>query len=77
MKFLHYSIFLLLVTACASDYKARKAVAPDQVCADKIKPVGIKTAWYTTHIDVIGKHISGLLLVKQMPDSSKRVVFYK
>jgi hypothetical protein len=75
MKFLHCSIALLLFAACASDYKARKPVANDKACAEKIKPTGIKTAWYTTHIDVIGKHISGLLLVKQMPDSSKRVVF--
>ncbi|MBL0342736.1 MAG: hypothetical protein IPP71_18695 [Bacteroidetes bacterium] len=30
---------------------------------------------YNSHINVIGKHLSGLLLFKAMPDSSTRVVF--
>jgi hypothetical protein len=74
MRYLHYSLLLLLI-ACASEYKTRKPASLDEACIQKIKPPGIKTSWYTTHIDVIGKHISGLLLMKEMPDSSKRVVF--
>ncbi|HSZ33264.1 MAG TPA: hypothetical protein VK772_08130 [Puia sp.] len=30
---------------------------------------------YKTSVDVIGKHISGLLVIKRMPDSSTRIVF--
>lgn len=30
---------------------------------------------YATSIDVVGHHLSGLLLIKTMPDSSQRVVF--
>jgi len=75
MKYLHYSLALLLLVGCASEYKSRKPVAPDQACIEKIRPTGVNTSWYTTYIDVIGRHISGLLLIKQMPDSSRRVVF--
>lgn len=32
-------------------------------------------ALYETSVDVIGKHLSGLLLIKRMPDSSLRIVF--
>lgn len=40
-----------------------------------MRPRGIATSWYTASIDVVGKHLSGLLLIKEMPDSSRRVVF--
>jgi len=75
MKYLHYSIGLLLLVSCASGYKSRKPVPLDQACIEKIQPPGITTSWYTTYVDVVGRHISGLLLIKQMPDSSKRIVF--
>ena len=35
----------------------------------------METSWYNTSVDVLGKHMSGLLLIKNMLDSSKRVVF--
>jgi hypothetical protein len=35
----------------------------------------METSWYDAGVDVTGKYISGLLLIKNMPDSSKRVVF--
>ena len=33
------------------------------------------TALYNTTVDVTGNHLSGLLLIKRMPDSSTRMVF--
>lgn len=70
------SLFSAMVIAgCASDYKGLHALVPDQQCIQKLKPSGIATSWYTTTIDVVGRHISGLLLVKNMPDSSVRIVF--
>ena len=33
------------------------------------------TGLYRTQVDVTGNHLSGLLLIKQMPDSSLRLVF--
>jgi hypothetical protein len=74
MRYLRYSL-LVLLGACASAYKGLNTVAVDPACAARMAPQGLGTAWYTTSVDVIGKHISGLLLVKQMPDSSTRVVF--
>jgi hypothetical protein len=38
-------------------------------------PSSIATSWYQASIDVANKHLSGLLLIKNMPDSSQRVVF--
>lgn len=73
MRFLVCSLFLL--TACASDYKGLKATAVDKDCVEKVKPRVIDNSWFDASIDVVGKHISGLLLVKHMPDSSSRVVF--
>ncbi|MES1225153.1 MAG: hypothetical protein ABUT20_57250 [Bacteroidota bacterium] len=46
----------------------------DASCVLKFRPQFIK-ALYNTQVDVTGKHLSGLLLIKAMPDSSTRLVF--
>jgi hypothetical protein len=43
-------------------------------CIKKFKPV-FTSDLYEAKVDVIGKHISGLVLFKTMPDSSVRIVF--
>jgi hypothetical protein len=73
MKYLLYS--LILLCGCASDYKTFRPAVPDQDCIRKFHPQGIQTSWFDAGIDVVGKHISGLLLIKHMPDSASRVVF--
>jgi hypothetical protein len=40
----------------------------------KFRPV-FTVALYNTNVDVVGNHLSGLLLIKKMPDSSTRMVF--
>lgn len=72
-----YLLFSLLVvwTGCSSDYKALKATHVDRACLGKIKAPALATSWYTASVDVVGKHISGLLLIKEMPEASKRIVF--
>ena len=40
----------------------------------KFKPA-FNVALYKTEVDVVGNHLSGLLLIKKMPDSSTRMVF--
>jgi len=40
----------------------------------KFKPP-FTVALYNTTVDVVGNHLSGLLLIKKMPDSSTRMVF--
>jgi len=67
-------ISCLLLTACTSPYKKLQAVPGDPDCIQRLKPV-FRTDWYTTHVDAPGKQLSGLLLIKAMPDSSTRIVF--
>jgi len=43
-------------------------------CILQFKPIFTK-ALYKTNVEVTGKHLSGLLLLKLMPDSSTRIVF--
>ncbi|HEY0656448.1 MAG TPA: hypothetical protein VGD65_25115 [Chryseosolibacter sp.] len=74
MRSLLFSI-ALLGTACASEYKGLRPVKVDERCLTSIRPPALTTAWYDAGIDVVGKHISGLLLIKEMPDFSRRVVF--
>lgn len=73
MRYLLFSIFLWC--SCVSDYKTLKRITIDKDCLQSIKPKPLLTSWYDASVDVVGKHISGLLLIKNMPDSSTRVVF--
>jgi hypothetical protein len=72
-KYLLFSI--VAGSGCSSEYKAFHPISTDQSCIEKLKPRGLRTSWYNSSIDVVGKHISGLLLIKHMPDSSTRIVF--
>jgi hypothetical protein len=75
MKYFPFNLLMVMLFACTSPYKNLRPVAPDLLCMEKVKPKGIATTWFTVAIDVAGKHLSGLLLIKAMPDSSYRVVF--
>lgn len=46
----------------------------DVTLLQKFKPA-FTVALYNTTVDVVGNHLSGLLLIKKMPDSSTRLVF--
>lgn len=72
MRPLGFSL-LLLLSACASDYKSLQRGAMAEDCLS-LKPTGFNTSLYNTRIDVIGKHLSGLMLIKPMGDYY-RVVF--
>lgn len=75
MRFLLFSSLFILLLGCASDYRSLQSSQPDQACFDRISPRQFNTSWYNASVEVMGKHLSGLLLVKNMPDSSYRVVF--
>lgn len=69
------SISLLFLWSCSSHYnKMQRSAIADVDCIRSFKPV-FKTALYNTQVNVIGKHLSGLLIIKAMPDSSTRIVF--
>jgi hypothetical protein len=74
MRSLLFSLCVLLI-GCKSEYKLLKPVAADQSCIKKLSPKGLNSSWFTASIDVVGKHLSGLLFVKKMDDKSYRVVF--
>jgi hypothetical protein len=68
-------LLFVLVAGCKSDYKLLQSRPVDAPCVDRLLPRGLETAWFTTSVDVLGNHISGLLFVKQQPGGLYRVVF--
>jgi hypothetical protein len=73
MRYLLFSVFFFW--GCVSDYKTLKPIAHDPACFRSVQLSGLSTAWYDASVNVAGKHISGLLLVKNMPDGSTRLLF--
>ncbi len=72
---IRYLIFLSsILTGCASSYQSLQPADGDTQCVSKFIPTYQKN-WFTASIDVRGHHLSGLLLIKQMPDGSDRIVF--
>ncbi len=67
------SCFLFLLS-CSPSYKQMQSVGADVNVLQKFKP-NFTVALYNTTVDVVGNHLSGLLLIKKMPDSSTRMVF--
>ncbi len=74
MRYFLLSSCLFFLAACSSVYKGSKKTGTDVSCLQKFKPAFTRTL-YNTKVDVVGKHLSGLLLLKSMPDSSTRIVF--
>lgn len=74
MRFLLLISCLILQMGCASVYKDLQGTGGDPARVQKFRPL-ITTALYRIDVNVIGKYLSGLLLLKTMPDSSIRMVF--
>lgn len=73
MKCLLFTEIMLLMS-CASAYRNLQTYQGDADCLKKFQPK-FTTNWFKATVDVFGKHIGGLLLIKKMPDSSMRVNF--
>ena len=65
---------MLLVLGCSPVHKQMQTSNADINVLQKFRPV-FTVALYNTTVDVVGNHLSGLLLIKKMPDSSTRMVF--
>ncbi len=75
MRYLTIISFIILSIGCSkSPYTSLQKSDADKLCIAKFKPQ-FTSILYNAKIDVVGKHLSGLLLFKTMPDSSIRVVF--
>ena len=65
---------LAVLLGCSPLHKQMQSANADVQGVQKFKPA-FGVALYSTTVDVSGNHLSGLLLVKKMPDSSTRMVF--
>src|SRR5215471_538454 len=74
MRCLPLISYMLVFTACSSTYKHLQKTQEGVNCIQKFKP-DFTNALYYAEVNVVGKHLSGLLLIKLMPDSSTRMVF--
>lgn len=68
------SLALLCLGCGRLAYPERTPVAGDATALRALKPQ-FSTVLYRTEIDVVGRHLSGLLFFKKQPDESFRVVF--
>lgn len=74
IPYLILSSCLFFMLACSPAHKQMQTATADVHTLQKFKPV-FTVALYNTTVDVVGNHLSGLLLIKKMPDSSTRMVF--
>ena len=74
IRYLLLSSCLFTFMACSPVYKQMLATTGDAGVLQKFKPA-FTVALYSTQVDVVGNHLSGLLLIKKMPDKSTRMVF--
>lgn len=75
MRYLTLSSLLLLCMGCANTvYKETSPPFADASALQALRP-SFTTSLYRAQIDVIGKHLSGLLFFKNLADGSYRVVF--
>jgi len=74
MRYLLLISLLAIMQDCSPAHKEMQAVKEDVSKVLKFKPA-FDVALYSTTVDVVGNHLSGLLLIKKMPDSSTRMVF--
>jgi hypothetical protein len=73
---IRYFLFLSLcgMSSACNSYRHMQSAPADPDCVRNFSPV-FTHAIYRGSVNVVGKHISGLLTVKYMPDSSTRFVF--
>lgn len=74
IPYLILSSCLLIMLGCFPAHRQMQSANADISILQKFKPA-FTVALYNTSVDVVGNHLSGLLLIKKMPDSSTRMVF--
>ena len=74
MRYLILSSCFIMLMGCSSVYKNLQPATGDISNLEKFKP-DFSSALYKAEVDVIGHHLSGLLLIKTLPDGSVRMVF--
>ncbi|MEO8582171.1 MAG: hypothetical protein ABI415_00165 [Flavitalea sp.] len=65
---------LILLLGCTTAYKSLQPATGNVNDILKFKPI-FTTALYKTEVNVAGRYLSGLLMLKKMADSSTRILF--
>lgn len=65
---------VVLLAGCTSAYKGLQRTNGDVNCIRGFSPQ-FNVTLYSTQVNILQHHLSGLLFFKQMPDSSLRIVF--
>ncbi len=73
IRLLIFLSFSALNFSC-NHYRQMQKIQSDETCLLKFKP-DLTHVMYKTSVDVIGKHISGILIIKEVSDGSTRIVF--
>lgn len=74
ISYLLFCSALLVITGCTTVHSNMQPVQADMKKLQQFRPA-FNVALYKTTVDVAGNHLSGLLLIKRMPDSTLRMVF--
>ena len=74
IPYLILSSCLLIILSCSPAHRQMQSASADISSLQKFKPA-FTVALYNTTVDIVGNHLSGLLLIKKMPDSRTRTVF--
>jgi len=72
--YLILSSCLPVLFACTPVHQQMQTSTANLAVLQTFRPA-FTVALYNTTVDVMGNHLSGLLLIKKMPDSSTRMVF--
>src|SRR5262249_38650884 len=65
---------VIFFSACSSAYKELRRTQGDVQCIQQFRPK-FSTVYYDTEVEAVGKKFSGIIIMKNMPDSSLRIVF--
>ncbi|HTF29872.1 MAG TPA: hypothetical protein VK625_13555 [Flavitalea sp.] len=74
MKYLLFISLVLMLSGCNRVYKNLAAAEGRVEDLNKFRPA-FTTALYKARVNVISHYLSGLLMVKEMPDSTIRLLF--
>jgi hypothetical protein len=75
MRYLPSSLVVLLVLGCATPRFTRLEAPIEPGCTNHFISQHFATNWYSAGIDVVGRHFSGLVLIKNIQEGEHRVVF--
>lgn len=68
------SASLLAAMGCANAYRGMHAIPSDPSCLAQLRPQ-LRLTYYRVDVDIMGRSLNGILVMKPMEDSSLRFVY--